>query len=173
MADWADIKVSTAGLGALPGVALTASSSGACIVRVAGIEVTARVVTGLTVAANDNLLLLRMRTSYWVINKLPAPLSSPLTPPAAGSGPNGGDTSPDPKPPTTTGKLVVAPVATSSYRDGSWRDDGGSVNSFDTYQGRYSGSSFGRMTGCAFYGSKPRTLSGAMPSSLSIWRGCI
>ncbi|MEH0547280.1 hypothetical protein QA802_30605 [Streptomyces sp. B21-105] len=168
MADWADTRTTTAGLGALPGVALTASSSGACVARVGGIEVTARVVTGVTVAAADNVLLLRMGSTYWIIAKVPAAPSSPPTPPAAGSGPDGGDTSPDPKPVTTTGKLVVAPVSTATYRDGSWRSDGSATDSFDTYQGRYAGSSFGRMTGCAFYGSKPRTLAGATVTSATL-----
>ncbi|WP_327378019.1 hypothetical protein OG393_31075 [Streptomyces sp. NBC_01216] len=161
MADLADTRVSLAGLGALQGVALTASASGACIARVGGIEITARVVTGLTVAASDQLLLLRRGPTYWAIAKAPAAPSSAPTPPAAGSGPDGGDTSPDPKPTITTGKLVCAPVATATYRDGVWRTDIGPVNSADTYQGRYSGSSYGRMTGCAFYGSAPRTLAGA------------
>ncbi|MFF9097555.1 hypothetical protein ACF1AX_31090 [Streptomyces sp. NPDC014802] len=168
MADWADTKISTAGLGALPGVARTASSNGACIVRVAGIEVTARVVTGLTVAAGDLLLLIRLGSLYWVIAKTPAPPSTPPTPPAAGTGPDGGDTAPDPKPVVTTGRLVVAPVSTATYRDGHWRSDGGGIDSFDTFQGRYSGSSYGRMTGCAFYGSKPRTLAGATVTSATI-----
>ncbi|WP_435643882.1 hypothetical protein ACR9VJ_26505 [Streptomyces sp. H49] len=53
------------------------------------------------------------------------------------------------------------PVQTACYRDGSWRSDGDPVNSFDLYQGRYGGSSYGRNTGVAFYGSKPHTLSGA------------
>jgi hypothetical protein len=168
MADFADTRVTTAGLGALQGVALTASASGACIARIGGIEVTARVVTGLTVAANDQLLLIRRGATYWAIAKVPAAPSSPPTPPAAGSGPDGGDSSPDPKPVVRTGRLVCAPVATSTYRDGSWRSDGGSVNSFDTYQGRYAGSSYGRMTGCAFYGSTPGSLAGATVTSASI-----
>jgi hypothetical protein len=168
MADLADTRVTTAGLGALQGVALTASASGACIARIGGIEITARVVTGLTVAANDQLLLIRRGATYWAIAKVPAAPSLPPTPPAAGSGPDGGDVSPDPKPIVKTGRLVCAPVATSTYRDGSWRSDGGSINSFDTYQGRYAGSSYGRMTGCAFYGTTPRTLAGATVTSASI-----
>lgn len=168
MADFADTRVSLAGIGALQGVALTASSSGACVVRVGGIEVTARVVSGLTVAANDLLLFVRQGPTYWAIAKVPAAPSSPPTPPAAGSGPDGGDPAPDPKPVIKTGKLVCSPVATSTYRDGVWRSDIGPVNSADTYQGRYSGSSFGRMTGCAFYGSTPRSLAGATVTSASI-----
>src|SRR5690606_7960847 len=96
----------------------------------------------------------------------PPPATAPM-PPAAGTGPDGGDAAPDPKPATTTGRLVVAPVATATYRDGRWRSDGDPADAFDTYQGRYSGSSYGRMTGCAFYGSKPRTLAGATVTSAS------
>ncbi|MFF3848054.1 hypothetical protein [Streptomyces sp. NPDC002328] len=168
MADWADTRVSLAGVGTLQGVALTASASGACVARIGGIEVTARVITGLTVAANDLLLLTRAGSTYWIIAKIPAAPGSPPTPPAAGSGPDGGDVAPDPKPTVTTGRLVCAPVATATYRDGSWRSDSGSINSYDTYQGRYAGSSYGRMTGCAFYGSKPRTLAGATVTAASI-----
>ncbi|MFR9800650.1 hypothetical protein ACL02U_32865, partial [Streptomyces sp. MS06] len=72
-----------------------------------------------------------------------------------------GDTAPAPKPTTTTGSLVCTPVATSTWRDGHWRTDIGSSTSADTFQGRYSGSSYGRNSGFAFYGSKPGTLSGA------------
>ncbi|MGW0131885.1 hypothetical protein [Streptomyces sp. NPDC003299] len=168
MADWADTRVTLAGLGAVNGVALTASSSGACIARIGGIQVTARVVTGLTVAVNDLLLIVRVGSTYWVTNKVPAPPAVAPMPPAAGTGPDGGDAAPDPKPTVTTGRLVCAPVATATFRDGSWRSDGDPVNSFDTYQGRYAGSSFGRMTGCAFYGSKPRTLAGATVTSATI-----
>lgn len=49
-----------------------------------------------------------------------------------------------------------------------WRTDLGPVNTADTYQGRYSGSSFGRMTGCAFYGSTPRSLAGATVTRATI-----
>jgi len=59
-------------------------------------------------------------------------------------------------------------VSTASYRDGSWRTDIGPTDSADTYQGRYSGSSFGRSTGCAFYGSKPATLAGATVTGATI-----
>jgi hypothetical protein len=161
MADWADTRVSLAGQGTLLGRADSTVSAAACLVTIGGIQVTARVVSGLTIAVGDGLLILRRGSVYWVIAVVGAP---PVVPPTAGvvdNPPDTGDAAPAPKPVTTTGTLVCAPVATSTYRDGSWRSDGGSVNSFDTYQGRYAGSSFGRMTGCAFYGSKPRSIAGA------------
>jgi len=167
VANLADSRITLAGQGALNGVAMTASASGACIARVGGIQVTARVVSGLTVAANDLLLILRRGSVYWVIAKVPAAPGSPPSPPSS-SGPDGGDAAPDPKPTVTTGRLICAPVATATYRDGVWRSDIGPVNSADTYQGRYAGSSYGRMTGCAFYGTTPRSLSGATVTSASI-----
>jgi hypothetical protein len=60
------------------------------------------------------------------------------------------------------------PTATACYRDGSWRSDGDPTNSFDLYQGRYGGSVYGRNTGCAFYGSKPHTLNGAMCTKATV-----
>ena len=163
MADFADTRVSLAGTGLLRGIAQTASSSGACLVKVGGITVTARVATGLTVAAGNIVLLARLASTYYVTNVVPAaPTSTPSPPPPADStAPDTGDTPPAPKPTVTTGTLTCVPVSTACYRDGSWRSDGDPVNSFDLYQGRYSGSSFGRSTGAAFYGSKPHTLSGA------------
>lgn len=167
MADLADTRVTLAGQGVLVGVAMTASASNACIIRVAGIQVTARVVSGLSVAVNDQVLVSRRGAVYFVTHKVPAAPGAPPSPPS-GSGPEGGDTAPDPKPIVTTGRLVCSPVSTATYRDGVWRSDIGPVNSADTYQGRYSGSSFGRMTGCAFYGTKPRSLAGATVTSASI-----
>jgi len=163
VADFADTRVSTAGLGVVRGTAQTAVASGACLVKVGGIVVTARVATGLTVAIGNILLLARLGSTYYVINVIPAaPTSTPATPPPTDTAPiDTGDAPPAPKPVTTTGTLTCVPTATACYRDGSWRSDGDPVNSFDLYQGRYGGSSFGRNTGVAFYGSKPHTLNGA------------
>ncbi|MCX3064196.1 hypothetical protein [Streptomyces beihaiensis] len=162
MGDAADLRVSLAGQGSLVGVAATDASSDACLVNVANVTVTARVVPGVTVAALDPVLILRRGAVYYVIAVLPgAPTVTPTPAPAPDVTTDTGDSAPAPKPVTTTGTLTCHPVATATYRDGSWRSDGGSTNSFDTYQGRYAYSSFGRMTGCAFYGSKPATLSGA------------
>ncbi|SMF87137.1 hypothetical protein [Streptomyces sp. Amel2xC10] len=146
----------------LVGTAQSASSGGACVATVAGLTVAVRVPSALTVAAGDKLLILRRGSVYYaisIIQAAPTVIPTPAVP--TDPPPDTGDVAPPTKPTVTTGTLICTPVATASYRDGSWRSDGNPVNSFDTYQGRYSGSSFGRMTGCAFYGSKPRSLAGA------------
>lgn len=162
MADWADTRVSLAGQGTLVATATTSVSGGAVLATAAGITITVRVATGITPAQGDRLLVTRHGSVYWAIATIPAPPTvtpTPVAPPD--TAPDPGDKAPAPKPTTTTGTLTCVPTATACYRDGSWRSDGASVNSYDLYQGRYSGSSFGRMTGCAFYGSKPHSLSGA------------
>lgn len=163
-AKWADNRVSLAGLGSLIGVARSASSGGACLADVGGIQITARVVAGLVVATGNSLLINRVGSSYYVQAVLQATPSVPPTPPAPDEDapqPDTGDSAPAPKPVVKTGTLVCTPVATSTWRDGKWRTDIGSSTSADTYQGRYGGSSFGRNHGFAFYGSKPRSIAGA------------
>lgn len=162
MADFADTRASRSGSGVVRGTALSTPASGACLVSVNGVTITARVANALTVAVGNILLMARLGSTYYVTAVVPAaPTSTPATPPPPDSPPDTGDTPPPPKPTVTTGTLTCAPVSTACYRDGSWRSDGSPVNSFDLYQGRYGGSSFGRNTGCAFYGPKPHTLAGA------------
>lgn len=163
MADFADTRVSLAGTGVVRGIAQTAVSGNACLVKVGGIAVTARVATTLTITAGNILLMARLGSTYYVINVVPAaPTATPATPAPVDSTPvDVGDPPPAPKPTTTTGTLTCVPTATACYRDGSWRSDGDPTNSFDLFQGRYGGSSYGRNTGAAFYGSKPHTLNGA------------
>ena len=170
MADFADTRVSLAGQGALFGTALTASASGACLADIGGIQVTVRCVPSVTVAAGNTLLIVRKGSIYWAIAVLtgapalppppPAPDTTPAKPPS--------DPSPAPKPTVATGSLVCTPVATSTWRDGHWRTDLGSSTSMDTYQGRYSGSGFGRNSGFAFYGSKPRSIAGATVTKATV-----
>ena len=164
MADFADTRASRTGTGSIRGMAVSSASGGACLVSVGGVTVTARVAQSLTVAVGNLLLLSRLGSTYYVTTVLPpAPTATPAPPAPADSSPpiDLGDKPPAPKPTTTTGTLTCVPTATACYRDGSWRSDGDPTNSFDLYQGRYGGSSYGRNTGCAFYGSKPHTLSGA------------
>jgi len=165
MANWAANRVSTAGLGSLVGVALSDASGGACLASVRSTITTARVVAGLTVATGDALLIARVGSVYYVQAVIQAGPAVPPTLPEPDENtpqaPDTGDNAPDPKPAVTTGTLVCTPVATSTWRDGKWRTDIGSSTSADTLQGRYSGSSFGRNHGFAFYGSKPRSLAGA------------
>lgn len=168
MADWADTRVSLAGQGTLVGKALTAPSGGALLARVAGIDVTARVMTGVSIAVGDMVLMVRRGSVYWAIGVVPAAPVVPPAPPEPGDDDGSGDAAPAPKPSITTGTLTCGPVATATYRGGVWRSDGDPANSFDTYQGRYSSSSFGRMTGCAFYGTKPRSITGATVTRATI-----
>jgi hypothetical protein len=164
MPDSAGLRVSLAGQGSLVGVAVTAVSGGACLADVGGIQIAVRVTIGITVAKGDPLLITRVGSVYYVAGVLP---SGPIVPPGPPADdpdnppPDSGDPPPAPKPVTKTGTLVCTPVATSTWRDGRWRTDIGSSTSADTYQGRYSGSSFGRNHGFAFYGSKPRSIAGA------------
>ncbi|MFJ4551102.1 hypothetical protein ACIP4X_18055 [Streptomyces sp. NPDC088817] len=170
MADFADTRVSLAGHGTLVALAATASASGACLADVAGIRVTVRVPPHLTIAAQQNILILRRGSAYWAIAVLPAAPAVPPPPPPPDDSPpvDRGDPAPAPKPVVTTGTLVCPPVATSTWRDGKWRTDIGSSTSTDTYQGRYSGSGFGRNSGFAFYGSKPRSLAGATVTKATV-----
>jgi hypothetical protein len=169
MPDFRDLKASLAGKGPLIAYADSAVSSGACVATVAGIQITVRVVAGVTVAVGDTLLIQRVGSTYWATAvAAAAPAVPPPTPPPPEDPPNTGDPAPAPKPVMTTGSLVCSPVATASYRDGKWRTDIGSTSSADTFQGRYAGSSYGRNTGCAFYGSKPRSLAGATVTKATI-----
>lgn len=170
MPDFADTRVSLAGQGTLDGTAVTASASGACLATVNGIQITVRTVNALTVAIGDKLLIIRHGSTYYAIAAYTAAPALPPNPPAAGDPPavSTGDPAPTPKPTITTGSLVCTPVATSTWRDSGWRTDIGSSTSADTFQGRYSGSSLGRNSGFAFYGSKPRTLSGATVTQATV-----
>lgn len=169
MPDFRDTRVSLAGLGVIRARALSAATSGVCLASVGGTQVFVRVVAGLTVALGDVLLILRQQSTYWAIGVVGSAPAVPPAPPAADpTPPPPGDPSPPPKPVVTTGVLTCAPVSTATYRDGSWRSDVGPVDSADTYQGRYGGSGFGRSTGCAFYGSKPRTIAGATVTHATI-----
>lgn len=146
------------------GTAASTVSSGAALVTVAGVTAAVRVVTGVTVAVGDTVLVVRHGSSRFLTGIIPAAPALPPTAPAPDPDappPPESDPSPPPKPTVTTGVLSCAPVQTATYRNGGWRTDGGSVTAYDLYQGRYGGSSFGRMTGCAFYGTKPRSLKDA------------
>lgn len=149
MADWSDTYTSLSGLGNERGTAVTAAVSGVCTVNLSGTVVTVMVARDLTVSAGDVVLVAREGSSRWVIARLYAAAPVPAKP-------NEGQTdpSPDPKPTTVTGALVVSPVETRSYRDGRWRTD-----TDDTLQGVYPG--YGNNIGCAFFGDAPKSLAGS------------
>ncbi len=173
MADLADQRQSLAGYGTMVATATSADTSGACLAMVADTEFTVRVVSGLTVVIGDQLLIARHGSIRWALAKvLPAPASPapptaspdaapPLPPPLPPPGAPAPPALPAPNPIVTTGVLVCPAVQTCDYRNSQWRDDIGPINSTDLYQGRFVTSAFGRNTGCAFYGTKPTTLTGA------------
>lgn len=117
-----------------------------------GTVVTVKCARDITPAVNDLLLILR-NGMYWIAV---ARLGTAAVTPPYGSG-----TAPDPKPPITYGTSTFGPVETRSYRSLGWRFDND-----DVYQGQYGGN--GNHTGCAFYGSGPRSLAGATVISASI-----
>lgn len=166
MADFADSHVSLAGLGAVTGVAMSNTASGRCYVNIGGVKVICFVADSLTIGEGDTLLATRQGSAWWAIARLfdaPTPAELSPTPPAPAGAEDAGDPdpAPAPKPTTTTGSLVVPPTATRTYRGGSWRTD-----TDDLVQGDYGG--FGLNTGCAFYGTKPRSLKGATVTSATI-----
>lgn len=124
--------------------ATTAKVGSTVTATVNGIDTQVQVARDLPVAAGDVLGVMKVRSQWFAIGRFftvaPAPADVQAPPP--------------PKPTVVTGKLVVTPVFTGSYRDGKWRTD-----TSDLVQGSYGGS--GNSTGSAFYGSKPRSLSGA------------
>jgi hypothetical protein len=131
--------------GAIFATATAAKSGGTVTANINGIVTTIRVARDLTVASGDVLLVQRLGAQWWatarVFEAAPGVVET--------------QTPPNPKPSTVTGSLVVAPVETRSYRSSfGWRTD-----NTDVYQGEYGG--WGNHTGCAFYGTKPRSLAGA------------
>jgi hypothetical protein len=154
MVDLADTAVRLGGLGMETGTATTTVSSGQCSATVGDALVSVMVARDLTVAVGDVLLIARQGSARWAIARLFT--AAPPPPPD-------NDTGPAPKPAQVFGTLVVAPVTTQTFRNSKWRTD-----DVDVLQGVAPGSSFGNNTGCAFYGSKPRSLVGATVTRATI-----
>lgn len=136
---------------AILATATTASSAGLVTAIVNDTPTTVFVAKGLTVAAGEVLVLNRIG-SQWVAVAIYSQ-TAPVLP--------DNPSAPPPKPPSTSGTLTVAPVETRSYR-GEWRSE------TDLFQGNWQNSVWGNNTGCAFYGSKPRSLAGATVTSATI-----
>lgn len=155
MADFADTKVSLAGRGLVVGLATSTVSSGVATVTVGGTGITASAARGLTLAAGDPVVVGRVGSRWVVLGRFGT--TAAVVPEE-----NVVDT---PVPTAITGTLTCAPVETRSYRPGgpgpAWRTD-----TTDVVQGAYSG--LGNSTGCAFYGTKPKSLTGATVTSATI-----
>lgn len=168
MPAFADARVSTRSIKVWVGTVSSAVSASTVRVIVNGIELNARVVSGLSPALGAAVLITQSGSNWFVTATIPPvpvavpppPAQPPDTPPA--------DTPPPPKPVIRTGTLVVVPVSTASFRQGKWRTDTGySVDSADTLQGNY-GSGLGINTGCAFYGGKPKSLGGSTVTRVTL-----
>ncbi|MEQ4301598.1 hypothetical protein ABNF97_09425 [Plantactinospora sp. B6F1] len=124
----------------------TAAASGATVAAlVNGTPTVVRVARDLTVASDDVIIVQKIRGQWFALGRAYSAAPAATNPTAP----------PDPKPSITTGKLVVSPVETRSYRATyGWRTD-----NTDVYQGQYGG--WGNHIGAVFYGSKLRTLTGA------------
>jgi len=139
---------------AVRAIATTAKSGSTCSADIAGVITTIEVARDLTVAAGDALLVLKYggRSQWCAITRLataaPAAPSDPTPAP------------PQPHQPQT-GRLVVPAFQTASHRSSGWRTDND-----DVYQGQFGGQ--GNHAGCAFYGTKPRSLDGATVTSATI-----
>lgn len=123
----------------------TAAKVGSTVTAtVNGIDTTVQVARDLPVAAGDVLGVAKIGSQWFAMGRFftAAPAPADVQPP------------PPTKPPVVTGKLVITPVYTGSYRDGKWRTD-----SSDVIQGSYGGA--GNSTGAAFYGPKAGSLAGA------------
>lgn len=117
-----------------------------------GAAVSVQCARDLTPAAGDVLTLTRFGGLWIATGRVYA---------AATSLENPGTVPPDPNTTPTAGFITVRPVETRSYRSTGWRTD-----TTQTIQGEYAGN--GNHTGCAFYGSAPRSLAGATVTSASI-----
>lgn len=138
-------------MSALLATATAAKSGSTVVATVNGVSTTVQVARDLTVAAGDVLVVERIGTQWFALARAFA--AAPVAPDNAPA--------PDPKPTVTRGSLVVSPVFTGSYRSSGWRTD-----RLDVLQGQYGGNQ--NHTGCAFYGTKPRSLAGATVTDAKI-----
>lgn len=149
--DIAGVRTSISGIRMSTGTVATTKSGSTCTVVVGDTTVTMQVARDLTVAVGDVVLFARQGSQWWVLQRMFSAAPAAQT----------NDPAPTPKPAITTGSLVVVPVETRSYRSSGWRTDNDSV-----YEGQYGG--WGNHTGCAFYGTKPKSLTGATVTSAKV-----
>ncbi len=130
----------------LKATATSGKTGSTCSADIGGVITTVEVARDLSVSSGDGLLVARSGNTWYAIGRTstaaPAVPDTPPPPP------------PPPKPQVVTGRLVIAPVETRSRQGTKWRTD-----TDDVYQGQYGGN--GNHVGCAFYGTKPRSLAGA------------
>lgn len=130
----------------------TAAKSGTTVTAtINGVVTTVQVARDLSVASGDVLLVVQYGALWVATARLFSAAPAEVFP----------DVPPAPSPEVTTGYLTVPPVETRTYQNSAWRTDNDNV-----YQGEYGGT--GLRTGCAFYGSQPRSLAGATVTAARI-----
>ena len=134
------------------GIATAAPSGGTVTVNVGGTVTTMNAPRDLTVAAGDPVVFVQVGSKWYVLQRYATA--------AVGDQPIN-STPPTPKPATVTGSRTFTPVETRSYKATAWRTDNDHI-----YQGEFGAT--GNHTGCAFYGTGPRSLSGATVTSATI-----
>jgi hypothetical protein len=156
VSDFSSIRVDLTGVPATLATALTVKSSGVASFSIGETAVNVQVARDLTIAVGDVCLVQRVGSAWFALQRFYT---------AASTSPPNNTTPPPPKPAIVYGTLVCPPVETRSYRPGGWRTDND-----DVYQGEYFGN--GNHTGCAFYGTKPRSLEGATVTraTIRVWR---
>jgi hypothetical protein len=152
VSDFSSIRVDLTGVPATLATALTVKSSGVASFSIGETAVNVQVARDLTIAVGDVCLVQRVGSAWFALQRFYT---------AASTSPPNNTTPPPPKPAIVYGTLVCPPVETRSYRPAGWRTDND-----DVYQGEYFGN--GNHTGCAFYGSRPRSLSGATVNAATI-----
>lgn len=139
--------------GAVTGTATTTASGALATFTINGVATQVQVARDLTIAIGDVALIIKVGQLWVAVCRLftAAPADVGYV----------GDV-PTPSPSTVSGTLVVAPVETRSYRTGfGWRTDVDDVIQGDP-------GAAGDHTGCAFYGSKPLSLTGATVTSATV-----
>ncbi len=148
--DLSGVRTDLTGYGSLLATATAAKSGSTVTATVNGVVTTVQVARDLTVASGDVLLVQRVGSQWFAACRLyTAAPADPINVPVP------------PVNPTASGQLTVSPVETRAYRNGAWRTDNTNV-----YQGTWGGN--GNHTGCAFYGTAPRSLTGATVTAATI-----
>lgn len=132
-------------------VASSAKAGSVVTATVNGQVVTVQVARDLTVAAGDTVLVQKVGSAWFVLQRLWSAAPTAVENP----------TLPNPKPSFISGELVVPPVETRSRASGTWRTD-----TDDVIQGSYG--ALGTHFGCAFYGTHPQSLAGAVVTAARV-----
>lgn len=131
----------------------TAAKVGSTVAcTVAGVATTVQAARDLTVAAGDVLVVNKVAGRWFAVGRAYTAAPGYVDPG-------------DPPPPTAitpaSGRLVIAPQHTGTYRDSRWLTGVQSVE-----QGIYGGA--GNATGVAYYGYKAQSLSGATATAATV-----